>query len=126
MVVSVRKKVGENEPKVSAPSMNQTKSEPKRRQANQSSLESWVQRLSLSVFILVIWCLLNALILAETKTYNWQRQQVSFKEMRAHQLQAAIAQRSSGLAKNPSQAPMHPILLSVNSLKPKPNLIGRR
>lgn len=126
MVASVRDKVSESELKVSAHSLNQSKSEPKQRQANQLAIESWVQKLSLSGFMLIIWCLLNALILAETKTYNWQRQQVSFKEMKAHQLQAAIAQRLSGLAKNQSQAPMHPILLSVNSLKPKPTLVGRR
>ncbi|MFA0744496.1 MAG: hypothetical protein LASZOEIN_001288 [Candidatus Fervidibacter sp.] len=126
MVATVREKANESEPKVSAPPLNRIKSEPKRRQATQSAFETWAQRISLSGFMLVIWCLLNALILAETKTYNWQRQQVSFKEMRARQLQASIAQRLSSLVKNPSQLPKQPVLLSVNSSKPKPTLMGRR
>ncbi len=127
MVAPIREENGLT--KVSAPPLSRSKLEPKQRQVTQTVLGDWAQRLILGGFILISWCLLNALILTETKTHSWQKQQVSLKEMQVHQLQTDIAHRLSDLAKNSSsmsQSPATLILLGINSSKQKPTLLGRR
>jgi len=127
MVAPVREENGLT--KVSASPLSHSKLEPKQRQVTQAALGGWTQRLVLGGFILLSWCLLNALILTETKARSWQKQQVSIKEMQVRQLQTAITHRLSDLAKNSSsmsQPPATPILLGINSSKQKPTLLGRR
>jgi hypothetical protein len=127
MVAPVREENGLT--KVSAPPLSRSKLEPKQRQVTQTALGDWTQRLIWGGFILLSWCLLNALILTETKTHSWQKQQVSIKEMQVRQLQTAIAHRLSNLAKNSlsmSQSHTTPILLGINSSKQEPILLGRR
>lgn len=122
-----REKHGTRQREVLAPPLNRQKVEPKRRPKAQPVLGNWGYRLILSGCLFLIWCLTNGLIMMETKTYNWQKSQVSAKEMKVRQLQADIAQRLSELAKNSPQQPFsHPILLSVSGPKPKPTLLGRR
>ncbi len=111
---------------VLAPPLNRPRIEPKRRPLAQQSTGNWVHRFILSGCLFLTWCLVNGLIMVETKAYNWQKSQVSVKEMQIHQLQASIAQRLSDLTKNLPQPPSHPTLLSINTSKPKPTLLGRR
>ncbi len=116
-----------NRLEVSPPPLNRPKVEPKRRPAAQRELGNWVHRLLLSVCLFLVWCLTNGLIMVETRTYNWQKSQVSAKETRVRQLQADIAQRLSDLARSSFQhSPSRPVLLSVDKPKTKPTLLGRR
>jgi len=110
-----------------------TLSQPKhgieRHQAIQTITGNWTRRVVLSGFLLLSWCLLNALILTEVKTHNWQKQQISFKEMQVYQLQTAIAHRLSDLTRNsPSiyQSVVPPTLLGFYQPKRETTLLGRR
>lgn len=111
---------------VLTPPLSRPKVEPKHRPAIQWWAWNWVHRLLLSGCLFLIWCLVNGLIVVETKAYNWQKSQTSAKEMQVRQLQANIAQRLSELAKTPLKPSTPPILLSADETKPKPTLLGRR
>lgn len=127
MVAPVRKETGLT--KVSAPPFSQPKPETKQHKANQTAFRSWANRLLLSGFLLLLWCFLNAFILTETMTHNWQKQQVSLRKMQVHQIQTEIAHRLSDLKKNSSslvQLTEPPTLLGINSQKQRSTLLGRR
>lgn len=103
-----------------------SKTETKQRQADQRGFGSWTKRLILSGIVLLSWCGINALTLLEARNCDRHKQQISLKEMRIRQLQAAIASRLSELSEIRFQPPVRPIFLSINPQKPKPTLLGRR
>ncbi|MCS3921077.1 hypothetical protein Q2T83_01780 [Fervidibacter sacchari] len=100
-----------------------------RHQAAQKVIGNWTRRAILSGLMLLSWCLLNALILTEIKTHNWQKQQISLKEMQVYRLQTAIAHRLSGLTRNSPdmfQSAVPPTLLGLHRQKRDLVLLGRR
>lgn len=105
--------------------LRRPKSEPKRRPATQW-LGDWTYRFLLSGCLFLAWCLVNGLIMVETKAYNLQKSSISAKEAQIRQLQGKIAQRLSELVKDSPKLSTPPVLLSVESPKPKPTLLGRR
>lgn len=111
---------------VAPPPLNRPRSEPKRRPAPRPQTGNWAYRLVFSLFLFSVWCLVNGLIMAEMRACNWQKTQASAKEMQVRQLQVKITQRLSELAKNSPQPSSPPILLSLESPKTKPTLLGRR
>jgi len=126
MVAQVRRELGAEVP---AATLNQPKHGIERHQAVQTVIGNWAQRVVLSGFILLSWCLLNALILTEVKTHNWQKQQISLKEMQVHRLQTAIAHRLSDLTRSShgmSQSKVSPVLLGFHQPKRESTLLGRR
>ncbi len=110
---------------VLVPPLRRPKSESKRRPATQW-LGDWTYRFLLSGCLFLAWCLVNGLIMVETKAYNLQKSSISAKEAQIRQLQAKIAQRLSELVKDSPKLSTPPALLSVESPKPKPTLLGRR
>lgn len=110
---------------VLVPPLRRPKSELKRRPATQW-LGDWTYRFLLSGCLFLAWCLVNGLIMVETKAYNLQKSSISAKEAQIRQLQAKIAQRLSELVKDSPKLSTPPVLLSVESPKPKPTLLGRR
>jgi hypothetical protein len=127
MVAQVRRETGIVE--VPTTTLSQPKHGIERHQAVQTAIGNWTRRVVLSGFMLLSWCLLNALILTEVKTHSWQKQQISLKEMQVYQLQTAITHRLSDLAKNSpvmSQSVVPPILLGVHQPKRESVLLGRR
>jgi len=127
MVAKVRRKTRAVE--VPAATLNQPKHEIERHQAVRMVFGNWTQRVVLSGFMLLSWCFLNALILMEVKTHNWQKQQISLKEMQVYRLQTAIAHRLSDLTRSSlgmSQPKVSPILLGFHQPKRGLTLLGRR
>ncbi len=110
---------------VLTPPLSRPKSEPKPHPAIQW-LRDWTYGLLLSGCLFLAWCLVNGLITVETKTYHLQKSLISAKEAQIRQLQAKIAQRLSELVKESPKLSNPPTLLSVDSPKPKPTLLGRR
>ncbi|MFN3420678.1 MAG: hypothetical protein ACK40X_03000 [Armatimonadota bacterium] len=126
MVATVKKeKHRTKQGEVSAPPLSRPKSEPKRRPATQW-LGNWTYRFLLSGCLFLAWCLVNGLIMMETKAYNQQKSLIPAKEAQIRQLKAKIARRLSELVKDSPKLSTPPTLLSVDSPKPKPTLLGRR
>lgn len=127
MVVTAKKGRDEaKKPEISMHPLNRREGAPRRRPMSQPWTGNWIHRLFLSGCLFLTWCLVNGLIVLETKAYNWQKSQISAKEMQVRQLQADIAQRLSELAKVPLKPSTPPILLIVDKPKNKPTLVGRR
>ncbi|MCS7192353.1 MAG: hypothetical protein NZ937_05150 [Armatimonadetes bacterium] len=74
-------------------------------------------------------CSVNALMLMENELCNWQKKQIKAKEMQVHQIRASIALRLSKLTEKIGQAQFshdNPTLLTFETVKRKPTLLGRR
>ena len=127
MVAQVRRETRAVE--VPVATLNRPKHGTKRHQAVKNAIGNWTRRVVLSGFVLLSWCLLNALILTEAKTHNWQKQQISLKEMQVYRLQTAIAHRLSDLTRSSfrtSQPMVSPVLLGFQQPKRESILLGRR
>jgi hypothetical protein len=126
MVAQVRRETGAEVP---VTTLNQPERGIERHQSVRTVIGNWAQRMVLSGLMLLSWCLLNALILTEVKTHNWQKQQISLKEIQVHRLQTAIAHRLSDLTRSSlgmSQSKVSPVLLGFHQPKRELTLLGRR
>ncbi|MCX7643228.1 MAG: hypothetical protein N2116_05430 [Armatimonadetes bacterium] len=121
-----REKQKTRQAEIAAPNLNCPKVVPRRKPAVQPQQGNWGYRLLVSGCLILAWCLVNGFIMLETKAYNWQKSQVSAKEMQIRQLRASIAQRLSELVKDFPQPQTPLTLLSLEAHKPKPTLLGRR
>lgn len=109
--------------------LSQPTLKPKTKLNRQKVFVVWTNKIALSFCLFITWCLVNALILLETKSCNWGKRQIYAEEMKLQQLQAKIVARLFELTANSASfhsSQLKPTLLIVGSHARKQSLLGRR